>query len=281
MSLFEPLLLYLRDLCWRDVLEIGFFTTIIYALQVWLRHDRQKSLLGYWYLYYALWITAYFANLSTISHALLILLPATITMFVLVHQRTLQRNFIALRNIAPTYAATEDWLEVIMQTALTAMNSNKPFWCVIEQRDSLTPYVATPLSIHAPLKKDLLTMLVDSSTFDAEKFVWITSQGELKGINSSWQNHANTTLSNEAKTTWLQDALFFTSMTDALILYANQTTRTFTFVAGGTASENIYAHQAHLAVKRHQLLLNPSVNQGGTIHGSYRVRSSTTQQSQS
>lgn len=278
--LFEPLHQYLYTLSWRDALEIVFFSTLVYAVQLWLRHDTQKPLLGYWYLYCGIWIGASWLELSTITYALLIGLPAAITMFVLVHQRTLQKNYLALRTVRPAELPPDNWLDVLMQTALITINSNKSFCAIIEHQDSLETMLTCALPLHATLKKELLMLLLDGVSVEQETGVWVTTQGIIRGINARWTTHSDATNTPTALAPWQQDALFFTSLTDALILYGNCANRTFTVVAQGTMHEHMTAHNAQRYIKQHHLS-KPSLatQKGETIHGSYRSQTDHKQQS--
>jgi len=280
--LLEPFYQHLYDLGWRDVVEIVFFSLIVYGLQLWLSHDTQKPLLGYWYTYCGLWIGASFLNLSTITLALLVLLPAAITLFVLIHQRTLQKNYLSLRTVHAQYPSPDNWLDVLMQTALININRNTSLYAVIEHQDSLETMLTTPLPLHAILKKELLVLLLDSITLDNEKYVWVTTQGLIRGINATWSSHTDAINTPKSLSEWQQDALFFTALTDAIVLHANCADRTFTIVAKGTIVENMTAHNAQRYIKHHYLPIScPSANKGETIHGSYRAQTDHKQQSAS
>lgn len=276
--LLTPLSNYVYTLSWRDITEICIFSLSIYALQLWLHHDRQKPLLGYWYAYCSIWMIAYALNLSTVWYALLIMLPGILLMFVLIHQRTLQRNYLTLRSIIPAQIQTDDLLDVLIQTALASVNNNKPFWCIIEHKDSLATLLATPLPLQAVVTKELLTLLLENVTQETEKFLWITTRAELRGINASWTEHADTMSEQKALQSWQQDAIFFTSCTDAIVFYAECTSRTFTVISKGTMLEHMTAQNAHRFIKHHQTSVSSPKNQGETIHGSYRVRTPTSPQ---
>jgi len=275
--LLEPLYHEWLFLSWRDCVEIIVFSCGVYGIQTWLAHDTQKSLLGYFYTYCITGCVAYVANLTVVCHALVLFLPAGILIFVLVHQRTLQKNFIALRNITPAHADTEDWLDVLMQTALVAINNNTPLLCVIEQRDALGTMLMTPLALRADIKKGLLTLLFESTSLDHNRLLWINNHGTLLGINASWRAPTDDT---ETSLDWKHDALLYTAMTDAIVLRADPKTRTFDVIMHGTALENATAQRAHACIKRYQTTTTNSTTQTtGAHHAPHTVRSSTQQQS--
>lgn len=278
--LLEPFYQHLCDLGWRDVVEIIFFSLIVYGLQLWLRHDTQKPLLGYWYTYCGLWIGASFLDLSTITLGLLVLLPATITLFALIHQRTLQKNYLALRTVHAQQPLPDNWLDVLMQTALININRNTSLYAVIEHQDSLETMLTTSLPLHATLKKELLVLLLDSVTLDNEKYFWVTTRGLIRGINATWSNPIDAINTPKIRAEWQQDALFFTAVTDAIVLHANCTDRTFTIVAKGAIVENMTAHNAQRYIKNHYLAQpSSSAKKEESIHGSYRAQTDHKQQS--
>lgn len=282
MNWFEPLHQHVLDLGWRDFLEIAFFSLMVYGLQLWLRHDTQKPLLGYWYAYCGVWATASWLGLSTISFALLMLLPAAITMFVLIHQRTLQKNYIALKTVRPASLSSDNWLDALMQTALIKINANRPFLAIIEHQDALDTMLTTTMPLHATLKKELLVLLLDSLPTEQEHAVWLTTHGIIRGINAQWATSADVVNKPTELAPWQQDALFFTALTDAIVLYANNGNRTFTVVAKGKSIEHMTAQNAQRFIKQHHTA-SPAAkpNKGDTIHGYSHTQTNHRQQSMS
>src|SRR5690242_12597081 len=110
---------------WRDALEILFLSTAVYYFSLWLTKDRTKNLLPAFYAYCALVFFAYNAQLTTLSQLLLLFSPMVGTIFFLLHQQTLQKNFVALRTLQPARRNNDDWLETLIQTALIALNNKK------------------------------------------------------------------------------------------------------------------------------------------------------------
>ncbi|MCC7414747.1 MAG: hypothetical protein IT346_01510 [Epsilonproteobacteria bacterium] len=277
--LLEPLYQHVHDLGWRDLLEITFFSLMVYGLQLWLRHDTQKPLLGYWYTYCGVWATASWLGLSTISFALLMLLPAAITMFVLIHQRTLQKNYIALKTVRSASLPSDNWLDALMQTALIKINANRPFLAIIEHQDALDAMLTTTMPLHATLKKELLVLLLDSMPAEQEYAVWLTMHGIIRGINAQWATSADVVNKSVELATWQQDALFFTALTDAVVLYANTRNRTFTLVAQGKSIEHMTAQSAQRFIKQHHTSsLSAKSTKGDTIHGYCHTQTNHTKQ---
>ena len=126
---------------WRDPLEILFFITIFYFFSLWLKKDRQKNLLFYFYCYCCVIIIAFYAQLPTLSTMLFLSAPVALMLFILVHQETLQKNFISLKNASAPKILPTDWLEELLRTCLVAINNNKEVLCVIEHRNNLETFL--------------------------------------------------------------------------------------------------------------------------------------------
>lgn len=234
---------------WRDALEILFFTTIIYYFSLWLKKDRQKNLLGYFYAYCLVAFVAYHAQLSALTFLLAVTSPVMLMLFILMHQTTLQKNFIALRTITPAHKETTDWLETLMRSCLIALNNNKEILCVLEHTDSLQDFLSTPLIFRTPLHEQLLDIIINSNSYTQERLLWITTGGILQGINAQW----NTAHLSEAHvlSTWQDNALFFTSKTDALVFHLAPNSRLFTIIVHGKEFSTITSSQALIFIKKH------------------------------
>ncbi len=84
---------------WRDCLEIIFFASLFYYLTLWLKKDKTKNLLPYFYGYCLITFCAYMLELTTVTSLLFLFTPAAVMLFILMHQDTLQRNIVALKHI--------------------------------------------------------------------------------------------------------------------------------------------------------------------------------------
>lgn len=261
---------------WYDGIEILFFSSLFYYLSLWLRKDRQKNLLWVFYGYCAVTLLAYNLNLPTMSLFLLLFSPAIIMLFIMVHQETLQRNFVALRHTIPAQAANHDWLEALIQTCLITINNNKTITCIIERNDSMHTFLHVPFVIHAPLQTALLEILVNCSSYDQHKMVWIDAQGNLEGINATWrheivqnpdymQGSLTKTLSEKMS---LENALAYTTKTDALIITITPETRTFTLIMQGNMSQKINARHAYATIKKYLAVMHTNNHQTkGKLYG--------------
>lgn len=240
---------------WRNIIEIIFFSSLFYYLALWLRKDKQKSLTLYFYVYCLLIIASYNLQLTTIYSFLLFFAPVIIMAFILIHQKILQRNFITLKNIKPSDKRHAEWLNDLMSTCLVAINNNKEIRCIIECNDNLQDLVVTPFFLQAHINKELLSMLIESQSYDETKMLWITQQGILIGINATWKLEADfetwPDIENKRISPWHQDTLLCTSRTDALIFIITPQTRTFDIMISGKIIDRISVNNAISIIKNY------------------------------
>jgi hypothetical protein len=241
-------------------LEIIFFTSIIYYFCVWLKKDKNKNLVVYFFSYCAIFSFAALLNLATIVTFLITCAPIALILFIIFHQELLQRNFITLTNMPITSLEVADWPEQLIRASLHAINNNKQLICVIEHRADLKPFLYTPLVFNAPLAQNLITLLIDSPGFDQKKIFWCNAHGKLIGINGEWQITPHETWQTQSVAdlpAWKQDALLMTLKTDTIIFKADPSKRSFDVIIKGVTYENLAAHQTLLLLKK-QLALSSS-----------------------
>lgn len=237
---------------WQDGLEIALFTLSLYYFSLWLFQDKQKPLLLGFYGYCALFLGAQFLQLVTLSTLFITLAPLTLTVFILLHRDTLQKNFITLHRITPQELPTGDWIEDLVRAGLTAASNNSTFTCIVEKKDSLTTLLSCPAHLASPCTADLIKLITSSTIYHPEQMLWIDTHIKLASYNCTWKkNSVDAWLTEDVQEQeqWLKDALFFTSKTDALFIKLLPATRTFTLVAGGKIIEKVVAQQACSAIR--------------------------------
>lgn len=239
---------------YKDCIEIILCTVGVYYFSLWLKQDRQKNLLFSFYGYCAIVFGSYYAGLPTITSLLFITAPLTIMLFIVLHQDLLQKNFIALAAInAPPAEHENDWLETVIRACLVAINNNKTIYGVIEHRDSLSSMLSTSVPLYTDVQKNVLTMALESASYDQEKMLWFTAQGKLLGINTQWNVLSSDIVTPSKSATlplWQQESLFFTHKTDAIVFSINPISRTFTLIAQGKIVEHINASHAFNTIKK-------------------------------
>lgn len=255
---------------WSDVIEISIIAYFIYRISEWLGQDKSSSLLSTFYGYCLLTITCYHASLSTVTLLLCITTPILLVSFFFIHQKTLQKNYIALKKTTPISPLHFDWLTQTLRSALVMVNSGKPMFMLIENADNLATFVTCQLPINAPVSHQLLTILLRSDSYRPDTMLWLTRQGTIMGMNTTWTYKLDTAwFDQELRNldTWKQNALFITKKTDALFIYLESAQHTFTIIARGIAHERMSLEQALHWFKKQSLfsVLSPEKNEGSYV----------------
>jgi len=252
---------------WRDLLEVAFFGVLFYYTALWLKKDKQKNLLPYFYGYCACAFGTHYLGMTTVSYTLFLFAPVTAMIFILMHQDLLQRNVVALKNITPAKRVQIDWLETLIKTVLTTINNGKSVTCVIEHKDTLKDFLETPLQFNAQLEAGLLNILFASSSFAEQQMVWVNTQGKLVGINATWKqlmNEEHLEPNVKKLPDWKQQAIFFSGKTDALVVHINPTSRTFDVVLNGMIVDRMHATKTVELIKKY--VLSKSTSQWGVVN---------------
>lgn len=232
---------------WRDFIEICFFSYVIYRISLWLTQDTEKNLLPYFYGFCLLFCGANFLALPTVSQSLFIFAPVVMLLFMFLHQATLQRNFISLKNITQP-SPVSDWLTILMQTCLTMLHNNKELLILIEHTDAIGPYLKAEYTIHATMSKDLFALIMEKIS-TSKKMIWIHSDGTIRGINVSWKASWYPD-AYEDETAWIDDAIAHTSKNDALLLHVNPIKQYFTIAMNGAIHHELTIEQAGQLIRK-------------------------------
>ena len=235
----------------RDVAEILFYSLIIYAVCTWLKTDKTKNILAYFLVYCTITLTAWALDMPTLSPFLFSYAPIALILLIIIHEKTLQRNLIALRGISPVHTIPEDWLDTLLSSSLSTLNNNKSITVIIENNDSLDYFLTTPFFINADLGKGILNILLSSSSYEEHKMIWVTKQGQIRGINASWQEETTQPSLVHSTTINKKDALFYTLQNDAIIFHSNPHVRKFTIIAQGTEQHGIPVSEIKNTIKKH------------------------------
>lgn len=229
----------------KNSIEILLLASCFYYFSVWLKKDKEKNLVWYFYCYFFLFITTWYTNLCTLNAFMIYTSPFVAILFVIVHQQILQRNFISIKKEKIPTTNHQDALEEVVRAALSSLNKNKHFYCILEHLSDLRPFIKADFLLKAELKQESISYIIDSKSFDEHKFVWCTTQGQLLAVNTQWKIHQTQahseiqTMSNQ----WKEDAILITSKTDACVIQGNPETRLFELVVNGKLHEKISVHQ--------------------------------------
>lgn len=228
----------------KNSIEIATLSCFFYYFSLWLKKDKEKNLIWYFYTYCLLFFSTWYLNLFVVNSFILYTCPLAFMLLLIIHQDILQRNFISMKKETPVNKNNE-YLEELVRAGLATLNKNKSFYCVLEHSCDIKPFVQTEFLLKADLKQEYLAYLIDSQSFDENKFVWCSSQGQIVAVNTQWKIHQTQSPSNIVSTAihWKEDALLITSKTDACVIKGNSTTRLFDLVVHGKIHEQLSAHQ--------------------------------------
>ena len=236
---------------WQDVLEISIFSFGFYLFSIWLIQDKQKQLLPYLYVSSIAMLTCTYFNLATLTTFCLLYWPGLLMLFVLAHQRTLQKNFVCLQNIRPAKTPKEDWIETIIRTSFVAASKKKEVIFIIENNDSLQEHVQCSIKLNTQIQGQLLEILLDSSAFQSANGVWVNAHGELLGINATWQALTLPKGTENSKELWHDQALALSSLSDVLICKLSHETRMFDIIGQGTLVADAPTETAIQVIKQY------------------------------
>ena len=231
----------------KDIIEILSIASGLYFFSIWLKQDHQKPLVLYFYSTCSLVVLTNLIYLPTLSNLLTTIFPVIIMLFILIHQRSLQQNFVALRNIQPAPNINTNWLETLLRTCIIAANNKQTVNCLIEGQDNLTNLVSCSLTVKAKLEPELLDALVTSNNYDVNKMIWLSNTGLLIGLNT------NLIITNtlDKKENFQEQAIWFTKQTDCLIFRMHPQTKNFDLVTQGKSIENVAMDQAIKLMRKH------------------------------
>lgn len=249
-SLQSFLFTFLSFCSWKDVVEVAFFAATFYGIVQWLKKDREKNLVGYFYAYCFFTLIAYTLALPSITYCLFLFSPAIVLLFMFAHQETLQRNLVTLKNITVAKPTAHDWLHLLLRSCLKALNNNKPITILLEHTDSVQQYIKTEYLCDAHLTDGLFSLLLDHKVYDPKQMVWITSQGIVRGVNVTWKAAWHTDTHNDTQA-WKDDAAVYSTKSDALIMQLDPQSHTCTIVIKGIFHELLTMEQAGSMIKKH------------------------------
>lgn len=251
---------------WRDIVEIVFFTTVSYNIVKWLGKDAQKNLAGYFYLYCACALGSYYAHLHAISLVLFFGAPVVAVLFLILHQQTLQKNYIVTKALTQKPEPSDKWLEELVQVSLRGVNKNKTILCIIERTDSLNTFFTARCTFNAPVTRELLNLLMNTTPHEEMATIWVSHTGSLIAINPHWHAGYDEIWASQQMNPlhrYKQDALLITQKSDAIITMISPETRLFDVLVGGKGFDNISAGYAFSLIKQH--IATKQVTKG-TIH---------------
>lgn len=233
--------------------EILLLTTFFYWFSLWLKKDKKKNLVWYFYSYCLLLFGCELTGLSVVFSFMLYAAPLLFVTLIIIHEDLLQRNFICMQKNTEKISHDTNVLDEIVRAALYAFNKNKNFLVILENRFDIESFIKTDYPLNADLQQASLMVLIESSFFNENTYLWCSTSGKIKAINASWniQNHVAESDQADKKNQWKHDALLITSKADTVIIRGDAQTRLFDLVTAGKIQEKISAAQLLPLIRVH------------------------------
>lgn len=223
--------------------ELLFFITVAYYIITWLSADQSKKLTLYFYGYMLIGFMAHCIKLDTITHFLYLTFPATAALFIIMHQSILQRNIIALRknNYHPEPTHNTHWIDTVLRSALMRMHQNHPLHILIERTDNMTDYLQITFPLHTTFSPSIAELLDTSNHIYPHQMIVCNKKGFIYGANAIWHHHLSHIITTEHH--WAELDTYYTTNTDAIIVYSNPSNGNFNLILNGHLIENLPTHQ--------------------------------------
>lgn len=241
---------------WQDIAEITALWAVFLYITRWCIKEGTYRLVFSFYAYVGTYLLTHIASMTTINGLLTAFAPAYGIILLFIHKDSIQQRLIPLQTNSIDQQA---WPETVIQTALIAASKNSALTYVLEQTDALVPYATTAIECNAPLTKELIEMITTSTVVTQDHVVVITPTGKLTMLVHGWEkNSLEMWFTKEAaeQPQWIQDALFVTTKTDAVVFRYDPLMRSFTIISKGIITHTISA--AALLTELHTYSTVPS-----------------------
>lgn len=241
--------LFLSD--WVEIIAISY---LVYRFSSLLNSCHDASLLTVFYLYCGVISIAFIAQLHILVIALLASSPVMITLAIIFHQRTLQKNYILFKSPSSVNSTDHDWVSVLISFFITRMHNKQPVYCLIEHSDILEALIAPAVRLNAPLSKQILEVINESSRYDDHHHLWITSNGTIKAINSTLHRLSEPTTTHEQihESDWHMYAFELSAVSDALIIRGDASSGTFEVIARQKCYRKLSSVELHAFIRSYQ-----------------------------
>lgn len=238
----------------KDYLEILFFAIAFFKVSQWLKKDLTKPLLQYFYGYVGLAACSYYFELNTVYYVLLHSAPAIASLFIVYHQKTLQKQFMLSQRTSITPAMAighKDWLETFVRTCMIMAHKKISITSIIERKDEISDFIHKSFTLDIPIHQDVLTLLLESPSFDEQKLIWLNKEGNLVSVNASWGHILEQeAILHQEHIAWQAYALQLSQVSDAIIFHHNALTHESTLIIQGKKIEHISIDHAMKMIKK-------------------------------
>lgn len=265
----NPYLLSLGIIAGKDLMEIVCIMFIVFYFVRWLRTDEHKHLAWYLYGWSLLSIGAWYCSFATLGMLFLYCWPAALVLFIVVHQKTIQKRFINPQQIIPAQRfAHDEWLAATIRHSYLALHAHKELTFCIQGNTSLQETIIQGVQVNAPITQTLLQLVLTSSTVHTQSTIVVSQDGQLLVYNANLQPlHEAELNSFHTAHDWHQASINLTTHFDCIIFKLSATTHQFDIAAQGTVVTGIMAEQAQAMIARYLKKLQIGQPLQGALHG--------------
>lgn len=221
----------------KDSIEVVALILICYYFLRLLKTDEQQPLIGYFYAYALFWGVCYLAQLNTLVSLFEHTFAPVCMFFMLIHQKTLQKNFISLCKVKPAQKEQSDWLQEIIRFCLQA---NTDLYFLVEHKQSVHDLVTINEPMHAQINTTLLQFLHHCPDIEPDQYMLIDTLGTLHGIHVQWKKPLALTDINDHE---LTKASYYLMHSDAFVIHYHYEQRLFAIVMRDTIYNNLTTAQ--------------------------------------
>lgn len=236
---------------WQDIIEILFFAFMIDVISHWLATDTYTHLLFYFYSFWALLSLSFFFQLSSMSTFLLIGAPVIAVLFILFHQRCLQKNFVTFTRSSPLLNVDNDihWIDIAIQGCLKALNHQKAAYILIEKSEACDLLLEEKVLVNTRLSAELFELILTHPLHDSKKCTVLNTKGTLLYMNATIPLLEEEQEKKHHLLDQIGMALFLSTNTDIIFMLTHPEQRTFELIHAGIRMTSLSAEQTRLALK--------------------------------
>jgi hypothetical protein len=238
----------------KDILEIIILSVPLYSFSVWLISDTTKELLFSFYSYCSILLLSFAIGLQTLGFIMLAAAPAALLLCIALHQKTLQQPFVTFKKMVPAEPMVSSWHESLIRECLVVANNNKDITCVLEQRDTVEPFLSSSVQLQSAINHATLSFITSSALYQEEDMLIFSATGNLMAVNAVWKLPTSASwLSGAINPEKLTEhnTLFYSTHFDAITLSLSHKKRLFAVIFSGEKYENLSAAQALTLIQKH------------------------------
>ena len=242
----------IKLLDWRDFFEIIAFSTVFYYVSLWLKKDKRTNLLPYFYGYCCSILFVSMIDFQVLFYVLTTFAPIIVLLFIVMHQETLQKNFVSLYRYTPAHHVPSEWQEELIRTMCIAHNKGKNLRLIIEHTQKLDGLITAPFILDAPFHQELLTTLIHSDSFRSNRFIWLRNNGTVASINTIvLLNEMENNPEVKELPSWQQQALLLNNKTKSICITANENGEGFTVITQNSILSPLSTGNCLKLLKKH------------------------------